>query len=277
MTTYRYSTSVLRYVHDVVTGEFVNVGVLAYSREGGFIGLRLTSDTKRIARVFPSASRSTCAHLFNALEAGVRAQRRALSTLVSEAPVDAAACAARLLPADDSAFQFSRGEVGMTSDLEATLEAVFQRFVQERPSHSRKTRSDKNVLDSFSRPLRDHKVWAQLEAKTIAGADFEHEFQLAWKNGIWNTCEALSFDLAEGADIVDKANKWLGRMYSLVEAPEQFRIHFLVGAPRAQNLMEPYFHAKHILEKAPPKVQVEVVPEDDKEAFASRVALSLRH
>ncbi len=48
-----YTYSVLRYVHDISRGEFVNVGVVLTSSPIRFAGAILRADSKRVSKVFP--------------------------------------------------------------------------------------------------------------------------------------------------------------------------------------------------------------------------------
>src|SRR5204863_9699443 len=47
-----YSTIILRYVHDVVTGEFANIGVVLYAPEQRFLEARFTSSYERLNAIF---------------------------------------------------------------------------------------------------------------------------------------------------------------------------------------------------------------------------------
>ena len=47
-----YSFSVLRYVHDAVTQEFVNVGVAVFSPEAKYLRALCTTSYSRITQVF---------------------------------------------------------------------------------------------------------------------------------------------------------------------------------------------------------------------------------
>src|SRR2546430_4979201 len=47
-----YSTITLRYVHDVVTGEFVNIGVVLYAPEQRFLDARFTTSYERLNAAF---------------------------------------------------------------------------------------------------------------------------------------------------------------------------------------------------------------------------------
>ena len=47
-----YSTITLRYMHDVVTGEFVNIGVVLYVPEQRFLDARFTTSYERLNAAF---------------------------------------------------------------------------------------------------------------------------------------------------------------------------------------------------------------------------------
>ena len=52
----QYQFAVLRYVHDTVTGEFINVGLCVFSKEGAFGGIKCRHTYKRITSVFPNVN-----------------------------------------------------------------------------------------------------------------------------------------------------------------------------------------------------------------------------
>src|SRR3972149_7639852 len=51
-----YSFSILRYIHDIVTGEFINVGVVLYSPKGRFLSAICTSRYGRLTRMFSNVN-----------------------------------------------------------------------------------------------------------------------------------------------------------------------------------------------------------------------------
>ena len=48
-----YTYSVLRYMHDITTGEFVNVGVALYSSEARYASALCRSTFGRLSKTFP--------------------------------------------------------------------------------------------------------------------------------------------------------------------------------------------------------------------------------
>ncbi|MBI3922110.1 MAG: DUF3037 domain-containing protein, partial [Armatimonadetes bacterium] len=190
----------------------------------------------------------------------------------SHPPSDVTGFAARVLPPDDSALQFSPAGGGLTEDPEATLAELYERYVlryAERPH--KPSRSDEEVLRVFKRPLVERRLLARIRPKRIVTSDYEHEFPLAWRNGQLNLAEPLSFDLADAGYILEKANTWLGRAWNLkeYEAQEAFTLYILLGHPQSDRLRVPYTKAKNILHKMPCKH--ELVSEEEADDFAGTV------
>jgi hypothetical protein len=190
-------------------------------------------------------------------------------------PTDISGWILQVLPSDDSSLQFGPASGGLTGDPQTTLDALYERFV-ERYARTAKhaTRSDEDILKVFRQPLAERHILAYLRPKRIGGADYEHEFPWAWKNGIWHASEAVSFDLADSTDILEKANRWLGRAVNLRESQEDFKLHLLWGAPRNEKLPAAFGRAKNILRKMP--VQHDFIGEENAVAFADLVAENLR-
>ncbi|HZF12994.1 MAG TPA: DUF3037 domain-containing protein [Thermoanaerobaculia bacterium] len=249
-----YTFTVLRYVHDAVSGEFVNVGVILYSPSTRFLGAACTRSSQRLSRFFGRIEGDYIKSLLRHIEDGLQHQQQEIfGTLeLHPLPEDARACGERVLPLDDSALQMSPVSGGLAEDPKAALDRLFERYV-ERYSKSmvRSTRHDEEILPLFKKPLEERALLPRMQAKVISTPDYEHEFPLAWKNGVWNACDAVSLDLAESDAILEKANKWLGRAVILNESLERFRLVLLLGEPRQKHLEQAAHKAENILRKAP--------------------------
>src|SRR3990167_5330251 len=53
---YSYTYTVLRYVHDVTSGEFVNVGVALHASEARYLGALCRTTYGRLSKVFPGVN-----------------------------------------------------------------------------------------------------------------------------------------------------------------------------------------------------------------------------
>jgi hypothetical protein len=279
-----YSFSVLRYVHDTVTQEFLNIGVAVYSPQAGYLRAICTQKYSRIQHAFEKIDGADFRELTHFIETQVGL------TLAKSGPTPAAAPAAAIeallatvLPPDDSAIQFSKAGVGLTANLDKTLNEIYQRHVekyegnrQPRQAENQKAntklfhRTDNQVWQVFKKPLDTLQLTPLLRPKRIVAPNFEYEFKRSWKNARWHVCEPVSFDLGEADVIVDRANNWLGRATSLREGDNKFEIHFLLGEPQAPQLKGAFTKAQNILNKIPGKKQF--VREGEARSFAHGLA-----
>lgn len=266
-----YSYTVLRYVHDITTGEFINVGVVVSSPDVGFLTGKFKSAFTRVKSTFPTlrgdAFRSRVRKFqakFDALQKVNDVQLRfdsgkSILDLVHD-----------VLPADDSSFQWSQVGSGSSRDLTQTVESLYQRFVTKYDSeHLTSRRGDYDVWREFKSELEKRQPTIHLKPKTIEVDDDGVRFEHAWKNGAWHCYEPLSFDLASGASIKGKAHRWLGQLASLQGAKERFSVHFLVAKPSELYLVPQYEQAISILKKG---TGVNVVEESQLRQFSQQVA-----
>jgi hypothetical protein len=231
-----------------------------YSRLSGFFGPLDGEHFKRMMRQIETGVQSAASRIF--------------TELFETSPEDALACAVKVLPADDSSLQFAPGGGGMAEEgsFDKVLERTFKRYVTQyvqRPA--REARSDAQIWPAFRNELQAQHVLTALQPKRVTAPDYDHEFPLAWKNGIWNAAEAVSFDLTDMGSVVEKANRWLGRGVNLRDSAEPFKLYLLVGEPSggSDDLQSAFARAMNILRKMP--LRHELVSERDARAFALRV------
>ena len=271
-----FSYLVLRYVHDIQTEEFANVGVVVYCPSRSFLRARCTTKFGRVSEFFAGVDgglfRATVTRFQSAMNQFAHALFVPLD-LVS-LPNHAGECAEKVLPRDEAALQLSPVSGGLTDDPAATLERLFERYVAKY-AHipNRQSRSDGEILPILKSHLAQRNLLKDLQRKTIRTPDYEHEFPYAWQNGIWNACEVVSLDLLEKDEIVDKANRWLGRAHTLRNSPEDFRLVLFLGKPKHEELL-PYFNrAKNILDTIPEDHLL--YAEDEVERLTEQIASDL--
>lgn len=268
-----YTYSVLRYVHDTTTGEFVNVGVAIYSREARYASALCRSTYGRLSKTFPGVDGDVFKSLMRHVQSRIEEMGdRLKNDLPLEGlPASVIEIAHAILPADDSSLQWSPPGSGLTENLSQTLESLFNRLVaryDERPQQER--RSDEEVWRKYRRNLETRHVLKHLQPKKISVQDDEVEFQYAWKNGVWHCLEPVSFDLSSADSIREKAHRWLGQFMSVKDSQEQFKVYLLLGEPQQEALRPAFDKAVSILRKLP--VENEVVRESDAAVFSERFA-----
>ncbi len=272
-----YSYIVLRYVHDIGTGEFINVGVVLTAARGSYIGAKFKTTYGRVKKAFPTIDPD----VFRARMRRLQATFDQITEGNLETPNarDAKGATAieqlvhSVIRADDSSLQWSPVGSGLSKDLPGTLASLYQRFVTKYDTElTNAPRKDDDVWKHFRTELEKRNVLSHLKEKVIAVADDSVKFEHAWKNGAWHCYEPLSFDLASDSSIKEKAHRWLGQVSSIKASREGFRVYFLVGKPADADLNGAYEKAVSILRKAPDS---EVIEEEGAEQFSESVAKAI--
>ena len=261
MTGRSYSYVTLRYVHDTVSGEFVNVGVVLVSPSVGnerpvVLG-KTNHRIRRMRDMFPDLQRSYFNDAMNSVDRAItRAIRLHGESGLLGAEIDAVSVAKAILPQDDSSLQWSTMATGVSKDLDKTFERIFDRFVMRYDHSQPSRRSDEEVWKPVRALLDEREVKIEFVAKTIVASEDSIEFKHAWQNGVWHVYEPLSLDLADADGIKDKVRKWLGIMYSVQDSRDRFIPHFILGVPGNAALQPEYERAKRMLANSPIAAQV---------------------
>lgn len=272
-----YTYVVLRYVHDIATSEFVNVGVVVYSQDLNFLGAKFKTTYGRVKKVFPTLDGESFRRNMRRLQSAF--DRLAEGDLAVTIKVDATKSTLSdvvnsIIRQDDSSLQWSPMGGGVTDTPELLLSHLFSRFVTKHDEEVvRGQRKDEDVWKCFRSELEKRNVILHLEEKTIKVEDDSIKFSHAWKNGLWHCYEPVSFDLSSDSSIKDKAHRWLGQVSSVQSATEDFQVFFLVGKPSSLAHQDAYEKAVSILRKTPKSI---VIEEQDAEIFSKDVALEIQ-
>lgn len=267
-----YTYTFLRYVHDVTSGEFANVGVVVLAPDARYAGALCRETHGRISKMFPDMNRDGFKSVMRYIESRVvdLGERLRGELSLEAAPADAGVLARSVVPHDDSSLQWGPVGGGLCEDPAQKLEELYTRYVTQFDEKAAlRSRTDDQVWSRFKRALDEKHVTSRLQPKKISVADDEIEFARSYQNQQWHCIEALSLDLALAESIKEKAHRWLGQITSVKNADERFRVYFLVGAPQTPELQDTYRNALTILAKVP--VEHEIIPEEAAEAFAVRM------
>ena len=270
-----YSFTILRYVHDVVAGESLNVGVVMYSSAEGSLLAKVQKSTRRLRQTFPDIDAQVFRDMMTSIEGGLKslAQELADSPLFVDRDLDVLKCARRVMPDDDSALQRSAAGWGLTEDVTGTMDQLFERYVTRHDQTAvpeERRRTDDDIRREFKSKLNELGAEIPFERKDIRGSEDEITFETAWKNGSWHAYEPVSLDLADEKRIKDKARRWRGHLSAVqAGAADDVRVHFLVGGPRDESLHPAFESAKVILSGSP--FASALVEEDDTDNLVEEI------
>lgn len=254
----KYTYTILRYVHDVITGEFINVGVVMHAHKSGFLKTKMRKSGGRIKHLFPDFER----HIFlKSLQAAERSIKKATKSLdhgdLLTLDANALSFALASLAKDDSSLQWSPISGGIATDLEQAFERIYTRYVSKYDIKSNQRRTDEDVWRPVRQLLEEKKIPISFDEKIVTGRTDEITFKKAWKNGSWHAYEALSFDLSDADGIKDKARRWRGHLEAVHDGTsEDIQLSFIVGSPQEATLKHAYENAIHILENAAFRPQI---------------------
>ena len=269
-----YTYVVLRYRHDPLAGELLNVGIVLHAPAGRFLKSAMRTTYGRFAKLYPDFDGA-------ALTADLKRAQTALDRLAAHEGADlfadginAGAFARRVL--DDPAGAYLWGETGsgLTKDPVRELAGLYDRFIgrfdEPHPVH----RTDAEVWKPARDRLAEHHLEKLFQPKTIVSPSDDVEFAHAWKNGVWHCVQPLSFDLSNATGIREKAARWVGHMVGLAKADEECQPYFVVGKPTREDLAPAFERALDFLAAAPgraPRVVREEEINDFVDGFAAQV------
>ena len=258
-----YSYTVLRYVHDIVSGEALNVGVVMHAPAESFLKVKTRKTIGRLKHVFPDLDRQAFIEAMRAVDRGLAViAKSAKGEPLFNGQLDARGFALKVLPHDDSALQWSEVGTGRTADEAKTFGRLYERYVAHYDRKSERRRTDEDIWRPIREKLLEREVHVHFEPKLVSGTQDKITFEKAWKNGRWHAYEPVSFDLADADNIRAKAHRWRGHLSSVAEgARDDIELHFVLGRPQNTSLMRAYEGAKKILKGA--KFATEVIDEND--------------
>ena len=248
-----YEFSVLRYVHDTLTGEFVNVGVVIYCEKEKWISAQCRNTYARVSAVFPNLNSSHFRKMMKFVQTEFCRTNQSLNTELQFSEIKSLQTLLhKVLPKDDSSMQWSPVSAGLSLNLEAELTLLFERYVSHYDVKvARDRRTEQDIWKDFKKTLEKFSLAEEFQPKRISVKDDEIEFQHSWKNGIWHCIEPISFDLTDGDYFKDKAHRWLGQLSSIQDSADEFKVYLLVSPPTEVELQPAFNKALSILRKIP--------------------------
>ncbi len=254
-----YSFVVLRYMHDVFTREFVNVGVLLHAPRARFLGFEKLPTLERVKGLFPGAHSDSLRDLLSFLASRTEEIQRQTSQLLDRDMQSAESIAKTLLPPDDSALQWSAAGGGATDNPQASLRALFERLVERHlKAHAPTRKDDVDVWKPFEREFRRRDVLQRFQEKTLTVGKLTHRFENVWQppGSYLRLFQPLSFDLIDPSKIVQKAINWNGLLRQLRKANSDFYAYLLVGAPTDKDRQDAFEQAYETLDEGGDRKQL---------------------
>ena len=268
----KYQYQILRYMHDQFTGEFGNVGIVLYVPEENYLHCKVVGRYSRLSEFFGEINGQFLLASLKQFEASINKICEGLNDSTnnkSDRELDF--ITSTILPKDDSALQLTDVVYGLDVSAEIAMANLFERVIE------------KYNIDTQLTPHTDHYAWSKvyktyfdkygitkkLKKHTVETNKDTINFDKAWKNGVWNCYQVLSFDLKSEDAIKSKVYKWSGIIHQLETASEKLKIYFLTTSPKQHKELESFI--KDMLTLKDNTLAIDLIEEDKAEDFVASV------
>jgi hypothetical protein len=265
---------ILRYLPDRVSGEFVNLGIVAFDSSSRSLRSKFINRIGNISSFFPNInSRYLIKSIKTIQDELEKFSGRFKSEFTFSQINSIEEITKSILPKDDSSLIFSEIKKTLEISVDATIADLFSRFVSAHvmDEEDEEVRRDNEVWTKiYKQHFDDYGISNHLSAHRIKTKNDELEFDKAWKNGAWNCFESVSFNLTRPDAIKNKVYKWVGKLDELNTASEPMHIYLLSVLPNEYSDLDSFI-AKKIKEKATDNVKIDLVSEDEIDRVVKRI------
>ena len=260
----------LRYIHDRVTGEFVNVGVVVFSKEDAFLEAKVLTRYGRISQFYGEFDGHFLLKTIKNIQLQCEKASKKLEFFSDATSIEQ--LTSNILAKDDSSLYFTDAKTALDINPSILLNELYNRLVdrfnkENIDTQNADTKAWKGIYKQYfekyglEKKLKEHKI------KTVSD---EIKFDKAWKNGVWHCYQTVSFDLKNADSIKDKVYKWVGKINQIRTTDEDLNLYLLTSEPKEHKELNAFVDAllkfdtnKH--------VKVTIVKEHEADGFALQV------
>jgi hypothetical protein len=271
----QYQYQIVRYLHDQVTGEFVNVGVVLFEPSTQTLLSRFINRFSRISGFFSEVNGHYLLSTLKQFEKKISDTATNPPSLEDSGASDMSLITYQILPNDDSALQLSEVKKGIDISPDAALDDLFDRLCDRYNIEKADKHTDSHTWRRvYKRYFDEFGITSKLTEHSVKTSNDQIQFNHAWKNGVWNCYQSLALDLKKEEAIKNKVYKWSGILKGLESSNETLKLYFLTSAPTAEHKDIQSF-VDGMLATTSNHLKVEIVSEDRAKEFAAKVRMQM--
>lgn len=269
-----YQYSVLRYVNNLSSGEFVNVGLLMWMPYDCKMTYRINHRYRRVSEFFyPFDSSGYQQMIYRIKQRCLQVQKEVNEdnyNLFVKKPTRILEILDRIVTEDSTCFQWSEIGSGGVSNPTVRFEQLVQELIERHEKHvDRERQTETKILQAVTNRIEAYGLKRHVkEDVDIISRNYSYTFSLGWDNHIPQVLEPITFDYVNASDVVEKAITWSGRLTNLANNAE-FELTGVVAPPANNTWPSEYKRALDILREAP-KVR-ELISEADFDDFIPKI------
>ncbi len=276
-----YEFAILRYRHNIASGEFVNIGIVMWLPSKAQLLCKIDKHWGRVSEFFQpfdsTGYRRMIQHLqtrFTGTARQIEKTRKSNDNYLLNQSIEH--CLSKLVGEDESCFQWSKPMYGGVEDPALRFEQLLDEFIFRHEMKTGRDRHDEmRIWTNVETLLSAQGLTEDLTKNVpIRGKNYRFRFKAGWHNGVPQVLEPISFDYEKPQQIVEKANTWVGRLMSL-QSDSKFQMTGVVAPPSDSIFDKNYAQALSIL-KSGPSIR-KLITEDQLAAFATEIRTDLQH
>ena len=266
MTSKTFYYSLLRYYPSYVLGEQVNIGIFFWFEDDQCADFIYPSSLQRIKHLYPKSNLSWLQSYLNRYKKIATEIRNERGLFIPASPTEIIEQSFGAKNAVNLVFDPpKRGTYRDKKELITRYNNTFLGAYQPNPNDN-KLHNDEYLAHKFHNAI-------QSAAKDLVRTDFNVttrknttiKFKYAWKNGLINLVQPLSFDYQKAFSIEEKAYRWFGKLNQIQDKIAEHNLHidFLVASPQNPELHEPFNNALDIVKDTHLYKQLNFIREED--------------
>jgi len=267
-----YQYTLIKYVHNEASGECINVGLALLAPDDRLFRVKFNPRYGRISQFFRKAfDKDHYRNLIRALQAQFDQIAKELKDQgafllpFQDLPNDLSQIMGMVLPEDSTVFRWGPIASGVAKSTQGRFNRLFDEFVtrHDKPKAVSR-RQEARIWGDFEKLVNDRQLEGALKPYTLKSDAYQFDFRGSFQNGKPNVIEPISLDCGEGSTIVEKANKWAGRLVAL-KLGQDFSFHAILAPPAKKSLRDYFERARLVLSSQSDVVKHLIVEDEDKD------------
>ena len=259
-------------MHDRVTAEFVNVGIVVYQPETNFLQGKFVSKFSRISQFFNDINGQYLISTLKQFEKELEVESGKLSELFTNHS-SLTEITNSVLPKDDSALICSELLFAIDIDPQSAVDDLFDRLINKYSQDTDKDHHDDKYVwrKVYKQYFDKYEITNKLKPHTVQTEHDQIEFDKAWKNGVWNCYQTLSFDLKRIDSIRNKVYKWSGILSELENSDQELHLYFLTVSPEKNKSLNKFIEDTILSHNSGHSLKVTMINEMQADKFVAGV------
>ncbi len=268
--TYQYQ--ILRYRHDIVSGEFANLGIVFFDSKNNVLKAKFVSKYKRLSQFFGNISSTFLMRTLRQLEKDFSSLAKSLK---KESSIDHLRnindLTTSVIPKDDNALLFSNTFSGWHFEFDLAFNEIYNQVIEKYQDVIVERHNDAYAWKAiYKKHFDKYGITSQLKPKSIKTNFTTIEFDKTVKNSSLHCFQSLSFDLKHEGSIEEKIYRWYGRTRELATAKQPLKVYLLSILPKNDKLTQMIKEKLNFSDESN-DIEVKVIDESEAHTIAATV------